>query len=196
MKRTALILAALLLAGCSREAPLAPSARAARSAPVTGAKGPGYEQAYVGGRTVTINAIEVPNHAPEVAQSDFYEVVYPNGWQQLGLAPPQCNPCDHDGNGIDAEDFHDHILDSMPSSPGHGAFTPLWHVYVIVPAYSGDATHDAAVSAAYAAQLPTRSEAAVNALLASHDGNGAPLAVKIDTQFYFLCAVVSPNAAR
>lgn len=85
---------------------------------------PEYEAAYVGGSTVTINAIEVPNRAPQQAQADFYQVVYPIGWQSLGLAAPQCNPCDHQGNGIDFTDFHDHILDSMPSNPGHGEFPP------------------------------------------------------------------------
>ncbi len=157
---------------------------------------PEYERAYVGGGTVTINAIEVPNVAPLQAQADLYEVVYPIGWSG---APPQCNPCDHEGNGIDFTDFHDHILDSMPSSPGHGEFSPLWHVFVVVPAYSfltgGDPSADGAVSAAYAAFLPTKSEAAVDALLAAHLPSGAPVAIEIDTHFYFLCAVVSPNAA-
>src|SRR4051812_6473574 len=97
---------------------------------------PGYEPAYVNGKTVTINAIEVPQRAPERAQADFYETVYPIGWQQLGLAPPQCNPCDHEGNGIDFTDFHDHVLDSMPSAPGHGEYSPLWHVYLEIPAYT------------------------------------------------------------
>jgi hypothetical protein len=153
----------------------------------------GYEPAYVNGQTVTINAVDVPNHAPYTAQSDLYEVVYPIGWQQLGLAPPQCNPCDHQGNGIDFTDFHDHVLDSMPSS---GQFTPLWHVWVIVPAYSGNAAHDALVNTAYASHLPAKSESAVDALLASQLGDGSPVAVKIDTNFYFLCAVVSPNAVH
>lgn len=152
---------------------------------------PGYEPAYYGGQTVIINAIEVPNHAPLAAQADFYEVVYPIGW--AGSAP-QCNPCDHVGDGIDFTDFHDHILDSIPSSPGHGEFSPLWHVFVIVPAYSfftgGNPANDAAISAAYGAFLPTTSEAAVDALLDSG------LAIEIDTHFYFLCAVVSPHAAR
>src|ERR1051325_2950570 len=130
---------------------------------------PGYEAAYVNGKTVTINAIDVPNHAPLKAQADFYEVVYPIGWENLGLAPPQCNPCDHEGNGIDFTDFHDHVLDSIPSAPGHGEFSPLWHVFVVLPAYSfitgGNPANDAAVSAAYASHLPTKSEAAVDDLL-------------------------------
>lgn len=161
---------------------------------------PGYEPAYVGGKTVTINAIEVPNHAPYTAQADFYEVVYPIGWASLGLAPPQCNPCDHDGNGVDLFDFHDHVLDSMPGNPGHGAFTPLWHVFLVVPAYSfitgGDPANDNAISAAYAAQLPATSETAVDALLATTLNDGSPVAVEIDTEFYFLCAVVNSHAAK
>jgi hypothetical protein len=60
-----------------------------------GASPPQYEPAYFGGQTVTINVIEVPNGAPEQAQADFYQVVYPIGWQSLGLSAPQCNPCDH-----------------------------------------------------------------------------------------------------
>ena len=163
---------------------------------------PGYEPAYVGGRTVTINAIEVPNKAPYTAQADFYEVVYPIGWQQMGVSPPQCNPCDHGGDGIDFTDFHDHILDSMPASPGHGEYSPLWHVFLVVPAYSfitesGDPTHDAAIGAAYATHLPTTSESAVDDLLSSTlPGTNIHIAVEIDTEFYFLCAVVNAKAAR
>jgi len=157
---------------------------------------PGYEPAYVNDRTVTINAIEVPNNAPAVAQADFYQVVYPIGWQGLGLAPPQCNPCDHEGNGIDFTDFHDHILDSMPSSPGHGEFSPLWHVFLVIPAYNGNLEHDAAVNNAYASHIPTTSETAVDNLLGDTLGDGSPVAIEIDTEFYFLCAVVNRHAAH
>jgi len=159
---------------------------------------PLYEPAYVNGQTVTINAIEVPNHAPLRAQADFYQVVYPVGWLQLGLAAPQCNPCDHEGDGVDFIDFHDHVLDSMPASPGHGEFSPLWHGFLVVPAYTGDATHDALVAEHYASLLPAKSEAAVDVLLAARLPlpDGSPVAQEIDTQSYFLCAVVSSNAAR
>jgi hypothetical protein len=198
-----LSITALLILGCAKETPLQPARSAAVSSMIAksvpswaGARGPGYEPAYVDGKTVMINAIDVPNHAPLAAQADFYEVVYPIGWQQLGLAPPQCNPCDHEGNGIDFTDFHDHILDSAPSIKGSSRFSPLWHVFVIVPAYSGDATHDAAVSSAIAARLPVKSEDAVEDLINARDANGAPLVVSVDTHFYFLCAVVSPNAAK
>ena len=146
---------------------------------------PEYEQAYVNDTTVTINAIEVHQN-PNVlthATADFYEVVYPTD-HSLWPAPPQCDPCDHQGNGIDPTDFHDHVLDSMPGT-GHGEFNPLWHVFLIMPS-----SEDPATQAAYAAALPLRSEAAVDALLASG------LAVEIDLHFYFLCAVVNGHAAH
>jgi hypothetical protein len=160
------------------------------------ASSPGYEPAYYNGSTVTINAIEKKQVAPLRAQADFYEVVYPIGWQSLGLVPPQCNPCDHQGNGIDFTDFHDHVLDSIPASPGGGEFSPLWHVFVVVPAYNGNPTYDAQINAAYAAHLPAKSEAAGDALVSLKLADGTPVAQEIDTHFYFLCSVVSPNAAR
>ena len=141
---------------------------------------PGYEPAYYNGSTVTINAIETPQNAGPLqnAAADFYEVVYPPGTGKT----PQCNPCDHQGNGITPDDFHDHVLDSVPSSPGGGEYNPLWHVFVIVPV--------PAKVAEYAARLPMTSEAAIDDAIA--DG----LAVEIDTGFYLICAVVSPNAAK
>jgi hypothetical protein len=163
---------------------------------------PGYEPAYVDGQTVTINAIDIPNHAPLEAQADFYLVVYPTNWQALGLAPPQCDPCDHEGNGIDFTDFHDHVLDSMPALPGHGEYSPLWHVNLVLPAYTwvlglpADDAHDAAVSAAYAGQIPTKSEAAVDGLLGLKLPDGSPVAIELDTGFYFLCSVVDQRAAH
>jgi hypothetical protein len=65
----------------------------------------------------------------------------------------------------------------------------------VVPAYGPDAAHNAQVSAAYAQHLPATSEAAVDDLLAARLPDGSPLAVEVDTDFYFLCSVVSPNAA-
>jgi hypothetical protein len=195
-----LVLSALIVAGCSKQMSTDPATgalvpeRAVAPAAARPAPGqPGYEPAYVDGRTVTINAIEVPGKAPMQAQADFYEVIYPPDWQALGIAPPQCNPCDHDGNGIDMLDYHDHVLDSAPGSREYRA---PWHVYAIVPAYNGDAQHDAAVGDAYKAHLPLKSEADINIFLASTLPGGAPLAVKVDTQFYFLCAVVGTVAAH
>ena len=132
----------------------------------------------------------------EQAQADLYEVVYPVGWESYGLAPPQCNPCDHQHNGIDFTDYHDHVLDSIPASPGHGEYTPLWHVWVIMPVYTGVASHDNAVSAAYAAHLPATSEDAAESLTHLTLADGSPVATQIDTHFYFVCAVVSDHAAH
>ena len=161
---------------------------------------PDYEPAYFNGKTVTINAIELPQHAPLQAQADLYLVVYPIDWEELGVAPPQCNPCDHGGDGITFDDFHDHVLDSMPSDPGHGEFRTLWHVFAVVPAYSfitgGDPANDDAVAAAYASYLPAKSEAAVDALVALTLPDGSPVAVEIDTNSYFLCSVVNRKAAK
>jgi hypothetical protein len=156
---------------------------------------PFYEPAYYNDTTVTINAIEVKQNPTQQAQADFYEVVYPIGWESLGIGTPHCHPCDHEGNGIDFTDYHDHVLDSIPSSPGHGEFSPLWHVFVVLPAYTGNAIHDALVTTAYAAHLPATSEAAVEALVAATLPDGSPVAIEIDTHFYFLCAVVNPHAA-
>src|ERR1043165_6751020 len=142
---------------------------------------PEYEQAYVNGKTVTINAIEVSQNAPAKAQADLYLVVYPIGWESLGVAPPQCNPCDHEGDGIDFFDFHDHVLDSVPADPGHGEFRTLWHVFGVAPAYSfftgGDPANDDAIGAAYASRLPATSEATVDALVASTLPDGTPVAI-------------------
>lgn len=166
----------------------------------TFAQPPGYDVGYVNGRTVTFNAILVPNRAPAVAQADLYQIVYPIDWAQRGLAPPQCAPCDHGGDGIDLTDFHDHVLDSRPSDPGHGEYSPLWHVYVILPAYSfltgGNPANNNAVAAAYASHLPAKSEAAVDDLLDATLPDGTPIAIEIDTDFYFLCSVVNYHAAR
>jgi hypothetical protein len=152
--------------------------------PVSAGGPPGYEPAYYNNTIVTINAIEVPQNPTGQAQSDFYLVVYPPN-KSLWPGQPMCNPCDHDGQGIDFVDFHDHLLDSIPSSPGHGNFTPLWHVWVVIPA-----DFSPAGQAAYAALLPMKSEAAVDAAIT------AGVARKNDTGFYFLCAVVNSNASR
>jgi hypothetical protein len=161
---------------------------------------PDYEPAYFNGKTVTINAIELSQHAPLQAQADLYLVVYPIDWEELGVAAPQCNPCDHGEDGIGFDDFHDHVLDSIPSDPGHGEFRTLWHVFAVAPAYSfitgGDPANDDAVAAAYASHLPAKSEAAVDALVALTLPDGSPVAVEIDTNSYFLCSVVNRKAAK
>lgn len=147
---------------------------------------PEYGRAYYNGITVTMNEIEVPQNpqALEHAAADLYAVIYPPN-HALWPSAPQCNPCDHNGNGDDPPDFHDHVLDSVPESPGHGEFNPLWHVLVILPADFSPATQ-----AAYAARLPMTSEAAVDAAIT------AGVAREIDTGGYFLCAIVNDHAAN
>jgi hypothetical protein len=93
------------------------------------------------------------------------------------------------------------VLDSVPSDPGHGEFRTLWHVFAVAPAaYSfltgGDSANDDAVAAAYASYLPAKSEAEVDALVDSTLPDVTPVAVEIDTNSYFLCAVVNHKAAR
>ncbi|MGA7270582.1 MAG: hypothetical protein WB239_05860 [Acidimicrobiia bacterium] len=144
---------------------------------------PGYEPAYYNGQTVTINAIDVHQNPKvlEHASADLYEVVYPTD-HSLWPQDPQCNPCDHMGDGLTFDDYHDHVLDSVPSSPGHGEYRVPWHVYVVMPAQGKDAE--------YAALLPLDSEAKIDQAIS--DG----VAIEVDTNFYFLCAVVNPNAAN
>lgn len=181
---------ALLSVGCvdatspARPAPrIVAAAGSAIALAANASHGPGYEPAYYNNTTVTINAIEVPQHENVLnhVTAEFYQVVYPTD-HSLWPSQPQCAPCDHAGDGIDFTDFHDHLLDSVPSSPGHGEFSPLWHVLLIIPV--------AGKEAQYAALLPMKSEAAVDAAIA------AGLALEIDTHFYFLCSVVSAHAAH
>lgn len=189
------LLAAVIITSCSTD-PISPS-HAGSTAVLS--KAPGYEPAYVNDTTVVINAIEVRQNPTEQAQADFYEVVYPfdpaTGQELPNYWPsdPQCDPCDHLGNGITPDDFHDHVLDSRPSDPGHGEYNALWRVYVIMPNYTGSADHNTAVNSTLRSMLPAKSEVAVDALL-STQVDGIPLANKIDTHFYFICAVVSANA--
>lgn len=193
----AALIGSIWVAGCADQTPTQPSTATDTQALSSAQRGrPGYEPAYYNGQTVTINAIELAQHAPEQAQADFYEVVYPIGWQGMGIPAPQCNPCDHSGDGDDFTDYHDHVLDSIPSDPGHGEWRALWHVYVVLPAYNNDDAHNAAVNAAYGPHLPLTSEQSIDALLATTLPDGSPVAVEVDTNFYFLCAVVDGHAAH
>lgn len=186
----------ILVSACSAQSPVRPdpvaaagamsAVQPATSAMVTATGKPGYEPAYFNGMTVTINAIEVPQNAGPLAHAaaDFYQVAYPPN-QQLWPSAPMCNPCDHDANGIQFTDFHDHVLDSIPADPGHGEFNPLWHVFVVIPADMSPAGQ-----LAYAHKLPMKSEAEIDAAIA------AGVAREIDTNFYFLCAVVNAHASK
>ncbi|MGH9174422.1 MAG: hypothetical protein ACRD1H_08695, partial [Vicinamibacterales bacterium] len=105
-----------------------------------------------------------------------------------------CMPCDHLGDGDDPFDYHDHVFSAVPKK-NHGAYSALWNLTLVVPAYTGDPAHDQAVSEAYASLLPITSAAAVQALLATAV-NGLPIAERINTDYHFLAAIVNANAAR
>ena len=190
-----LLFAAAIITSCSKD----PVSSSQDPSAATLYARPGYEPAYVNDTTVTINAIEVRQNPTEQAQADFYEIVYPfdpaNGQEltQYWPSDPQCSPCDHQGDGITPDDFHDHVLDSRPSDPTGHEYNALWRVYVIMPNYTEDAGHNTAVNTALASMLPARSEAEVDNLL-STQVDGMPLANEIDTHFYFICAVVNGNA--
>jgi len=160
---------------------------------------PGYEEAYVNDTTVMINAIEVKQNPTGKAQADFYEVVYPfdpaTGQELTDYWPsdPQCSPCDHQGNGITPDDYHDHILDSRPSDPTGREYNALWHVYVVMPNYTSDPAHNASVDAALQGMLPLKSEAEIDDAIATQV-DGMPLVNEIDTHFYFICDVVGKGA--
>jgi len=161
-----------------------------------GGRPPDHETMWYNGNIVNITASDwLPYRAPQKVQNNVYVVVYPIGWQQLGLATPQCDPCDHAGNGIGFDDFHDHVLDSVPGTVG---FTGLRHVNVILPNYSflsggNDPARDAALSVAYASHFPVTSVDAVNELLNSTAPDGSPLAVFVDAGFYIRLSVSGPE---
>jgi hypothetical protein len=201
------LLAVTIITSCSNNptssspslsvAPLSPAKTTVKPVAVGGP--PGYEEAYVGDTTVLINAIEVKQNPTQKAQADFYEVVYPfdpaTGQELTDFWPsaPQCDPCDHQRDGITPDDFHDHVLDSRPSDPTGREYNALWRVYVIMPNYTGSADHNTAINALLKSSLPLKSEDEIDALLATQV-DGMPAAIEIDTHFYFICAVVGENA--
>lgn len=159
--------------------------------------GPAYEPAYANGRTVIISVKDpVPGKVARQAQNKYYEVIYPPGFASLTTSVPQCNPCDHAGDGDDFTDYHDHVFSAEPSNPGRGAYGPLWRLNLVVPVLTGEAPHDAAVATLYASRLPVTSAQAVAALLAATLADGSPIAELIDIDYVFLAAIVNPNAAH
>ena len=153
---------------------------------------PAQELGYFDGQTVRFSAdLGIPQKVPTRIQHTVYLVVYPIGFHGLGLADPQCNPCDHLGDGISFDDFHDHVLDSAPGIPGYTAFS---RVAAVLPNYSflsggNNPTRDAAISAAYATHLPATSVEAVNELLSTTAPDGTPLAVRNDLGIYIRLSV-------
>jgi len=177
--------------GCAKTSsptsPLASSSTGDASMAAVSGK-PEYELAYYNGTIVTMNHISVPQNPNALAHAaaDLYAVFYPANhalWPPSVL--PLCNPCDHPGPPGDPRNYHDHVLDSIPSDPGHGEFNALWHVFAIRPVNTSPPAQ-----AAFAARLPMTSEAAVDAAVA------AGVAVEIDTGSYFLCSIVNAHAAR
>ena len=159
--------------------------------------GPLYEPAFANGRIVIISAKDpLPGKIPRQAQNQYYEVIYPIGWQSLTTSVPQCNPCDHGGDGDDFFDYHDHVFGADPFNTGGGAYGALWRLNFVVPAVNGNLAHDAAVNTMYASFLPRTSADAVKALLAAKLSDGSPLAELIDVDYVFLVAIVDPNAVH
>ena len=140
-----------------------------------------FEGAYADGALVTIG-ITAPTVSATALESQFtlFLVVYPNGFQTLGIGLPICNPCDHGGNGVDPTDFHDHVLSGFPHDRAGGRHDPIFHLFQVLPAYTGAATHDASVTVAYAGHLPAKSNAAVAALLSAKLNDGSPVATIAD----------------
>lgn len=153
---------------------------------------PDSELGYFNGQELEFSAdLSIPQRAPAKVQGNIFLVVYPIGFHALGLADPQCNPCDHLGDGITFDDFHDHVLDSIPTAPG---YTALKHVSAVLPNYSflsggNNPQRDSAISAAYAAHLPATSEEAVEDLLNSTAPDGTPLAIRSDLGIYIRLSV-------
>jgi hypothetical protein len=162
-----------------------------------------FEPAFANGHLVTISVKDpFPGTVARAAQGDYFEVIYPLGWSALTQSVPQCNPCDHGGDGDDMHDYHDHVFGGEPSQPGAGAYKPIWRLSLVVPAYivypktEQDLQHNAAVSAAYAKWLPIKSADAVRQLLAAKLGNGVPIAELLETDYVFQAAFVSANAVH
>jgi hypothetical protein len=158
---------------------------------------PALEHAYVNGRTVTISVMDpfVGKAAPQ-AVKPYFEVFYPIGWEFLTTSVPQCNPCDHVGDGDDFSDYHDHVFSAEPSQPGRGGYSPLWQLNLIAPAYTGNAVHDLAVSVVYASFLPIKSAEGVAELLAATMPDGSPVAEQFVEDYVFLAAIVNENASH
>ncbi len=144
---------------------------------------------YLDGRTVVYRPAAVPQSPAPARQLPLYEVEYPTGWRVL-TARPQCTYCDHNGDGRNAWDYHDHVLARRPRPDDNRRGEVYWHVFHVRPAYTGDAAHDHDVSVAYAAHLPTRSRREVERLLSRRMADDSPVATTVDTGFFFQGPIV------
>ncbi len=187
LRRIAPLLLALLAAGAALS-----TAPVAADGPQDMA-GRNPQPAYADGRiTHYRQGLERAQDAPYSARRPLYQVVYPGDFARRGLRAPQCNPCDHTRNGLDATDRHDHVL----SLTTRRRTTTRWHVFEVAPASTGDPARDAAVLDAYADQLPARSLGDVTRLLASRLPDGSPVARLTDYRFYFLGTTVKAPKPR
>jgi len=160
------------------------------------AQSPDRELGYYNGQEFTFSAdLGIPQRVPAKVQRTVFLVVYPIGFQGLGLDAPQCNPCDHLGDGDSFDDYHDHVLDAVPGVPG---YTALSRVNAVLPNYSflsggNNPQRDAVISQVYASYLPATSVAAVNDLLNATAPDGTPLAVRNDLGIYIRLSVNGPG---
>lgn len=136
--------------------------------------------------------LEPAQDAPFSVQRPLYQVVYPADFAKRGLGAPQCDPCDHLRNGVDATDYHDHVLSLRPRQ----RTSTRWHVFEVAPATTGDPAHDAAVTDAYAEQIPARSQGDVTRLLATRLPDGSSVAKLTDYRFYFVGTTVKTPKPR
>lgn len=139
-----------------------------------------FQPGYLEGRVVVYKPGAPVPGAPV---SSLYQVRYPDGWEKL-TARPLCDYCDHAQNGEDAADYHDHIL-TPPDRRANAKGTVTWHVFDVVPAYTGDARHDADVSAAIARKLPVQSADEVKQLANKRLPDGTPLVRIVDSGVEF-----------
>ncbi|HMG33240.1 MAG TPA: hypothetical protein VKM94_04815 [Blastocatellia bacterium] len=167
------------------------------AATATVQSGLAFEGAYADGALVTIG-ITAPTvtSKPLESQLTLYLVVYPNGFESLGIGTPICDPCDHGGNGIDPTDFHDHVLSGLPQNHAGGKHDPAFHLFQVQPAYTGVEAHDASVTLAYAGHLPATSNAAVAALLSARLNDGSPVATISDTNLQLTAPVIKDHPGR
>ncbi len=145
-----------------------------------------FQPAYLNNRLVQFaNLGAAPKGISAKQIHTIYETEYPTGWQET-LARPLCNYCDHFGDGENAWDYHDHVLDGLPSQADNDAKTVYWNVIHVQPAYTKDASKDAQISKAYAALLPAQSVSAVKKLLAAKLTDGTVIANALDVKYIFI----------
>jgi hypothetical protein len=106
-----------------------------------------FQTAYLDGGGVVF---EQQGPSPDGAAADanpLYEVEYPAGWQAV-LPRPICDYCDHNGDGENAWDYHDHVLGAAPDAEARASGEVFWLVTHVRPVTTGDARTDEAIAEA------------------------------------------------